>query len=367
MTIQMPESRSVLLAGGVRVVSPAPRPVWEQIFGADRDAVATQAPGWLDSLHAARGYTDASRLYEMPDGRRLVLPLAARTRVDVRLSEESWPYGWGYGGLLAADGVTDQDIAVVLADLARRPSIRTGLTPMPLQAARWDAIAPARALRIPFTTRVIDLDDGFDAVWKRYRKTARTRTHKAERRGVEIHRASGTDALPVLSTFSRLYREAIDRWAKQRGQPLGVARLLAARRDVPGQAAAVAVGLGERCVVWSATIGGETVAVQVMLESPGHHIYWLGAIDPDLARSSSGTFLLQTRIIQDASSRGVRRVHLGESEPGSGVDAFKAGFGAAPVSYAALRFERVPLTLAERGLRTAFARVSSWNHRRAEE
>ncbi|TQM09840.1 GNAT family N-acetyltransferase [Pseudonocardia kunmingensis] len=363
-TVWMPTARSTVTGGGVQVVSPAPRAAWERLYAADPDAIATQSPAWFDSVRAARGYADASRLYRMPDGRELVLPLAAQ-RLGITLIEESWPHGWGYGGLLAEGGTTDRDAAVVLADLVRRPTVRTAVTPMPLQIAGWEAAAPAQALRVPFTSRVIDLRPGFDAVWRGYRKSARRGVRTAERLGVEVQRASGVDADAVLVTFTRLYGAAIKRWAAQRGQPLRVARLLARLRNVPAQAAAVASAMGEDCVIWSASIDGRPIAVDVMLQSPGHHMSWLGAMDADLARDTAGTYLLQSRIIEDACRRGVRHFHLGESDPGSGVDAFKAGFGAAAVSSIALRFERLPVTATERRLRAGFAMVSEWNNRRA--
>jgi CelD/BcsL family acetyltransferase involved in cellulose biosynthesis len=366
MTVRTPMIRPATTRGGPEVVSPAPREVWERLYAADPGAIATQSPAWLDGLGAARGYTDASRLYRLPDGRELVLPLAARQRAGVVLTEESWPHGWGYGGLLAEGGATDHDIAVVLADLDRRPAVRTAVTPVPLQAARWTAAAPARALRVPFTTRVLDLRDGFDAVWRGYRKSARRAVRKAERLGVEVHRASGADTAAALAAFRRLYGEAIDRWAAQSGQPLGVARLLARLRDVPAQAAAGASAMGERCVIWTASIDGRTFAVDVMLQSPAHHLSWLGAMDPDLARDTAGTSLLQSRILEDACARGAQHFHLGESEPGSGVDAFKAGFGAAALPYCALRFERLPLTATDRRLRAGLGAVSGWNRRRAQ-
>jgi hypothetical protein len=353
-------------SGGAEVVSPAPRDVWERCYAADPDAFATQSPAWMDGLRAARGYVDASRHYRLPDGRELVLPLAARRRAGVALTEESWPHGWGYGGVLAEGGATGHDVAIVLADLARRPAVRTAVTPVPLQAARWAAAAPAQALRVPFTSRIIDLRDGFDAVWKGYRKSARRGVRAAEKAGVEIHRATGADTAAALVAFTRLYDDAIDRWAAQRGQPLRIARLLARLRNVPAQAAAVAARMGEGCVLWSATVDGRPIMVDVMLQSPGHHMSWLGAMDADLARETSGTYLLQSRIIEDACARGVRHFHLGESEPGSGVDAFKAGFGAAAVPFAALRFERLPVTAADRRLRAAFGAVSEWNRRRAD-
>src|SRR5258705_10546778 len=117
--------------GDVRV-NPAPRDVWRRIGGGP-NAVATQAPDWLDCLCEARGYVDASRLYELPDGRTIVLPLAAKVWGGVRIAEESWPYGWGYGGAVVAGGhLTATDARLVLTDLARRPVLRARVVPMPL-------------------------------------------------------------------------------------------------------------------------------------------------------------------------------------------------------------------------------------------
>jgi GNAT acetyltransferase-like protein len=364
MTIR-PSERATAPPRAVRVDSPAPRAEWERIFESDADAVATQSPQWLDCLRSARGYADASRLYELSDGRRLVLPLAARLRGGVRITEESWPYGWGYGGLLAdGGGVTESDVAVVLADLARRPVVRVAITPMPLQAARWAAVAPPRAHRVPYTTRVLDLLDGFDAVWKRYRQTARRWTRKAERLGVDVRPVSGADSFDALAAFADMYRRSVDRWAEQRGQPLRIARLLAERRDVPGQVAAAIAGMGRRCVLWSATLNGEPLAVNVVLRGATQDMWWVGTMDTEAARSTGATYLLQTRMAEDACTRGVRHLHLGESDPGSGVDDFKAGFGARRVDYDALRLERVPLSRAEHAMRSAFGAVSSWNRRR---
>src|ERR1700712_1260739 len=120
------------------VVSPVPRDVWRAVLAADPDAVATQSPEWADAL-PPRGYADASRLYELADGRRLVLPLAARRRAGVTVSEESWPYGWGYGGGGGGGGGPPRGGArIVLDDLRRRPAVLRAVVPMPLRGQVWD-------------------------------------------------------------------------------------------------------------------------------------------------------------------------------------------------------------------------------------
>lgn len=64
--------------GSVRVTSPAPRNVWNELLQADREALVFQSPAWTDALIASGGYADASRLYEFSGGRKLVLPMVRR-------------------------------------------------------------------------------------------------------------------------------------------------------------------------------------------------------------------------------------------------------------------------------------------------
>lgn len=347
---------------GTRVVSPVPRDVWRRVLAADPAAFATQKPEWLDGLCAARGYVDASRLYELPDGRALVLPMAGRVWGGVRVAEESWPYGWGYGGVLAEGGrVSSADAAVVLADLARRPVTRASIVPMPLSASVWATAAAAqRVQRVPYLTQVIDLDGGFDAVWShRFKKATRNTVRKARRMPVEIRRDHGGD---VLNTFAEMYGRSTERWARLRGQPVVVARALARYRDRAGQLAAVSATMGESCVIWSALRAREPVAVLVVLQHGQHSMSWLTAIDRELARETLATYLLQSLAIEDACRVGARWFHMGETDAGSGVELYKTKFGAAPVEYEALRVERLPITRAERRIRRA---VHTMSERRA--
>ena len=62
-------------------ISPAPREEWEELVAADTDVVIEQTPMWIDAMQTACGFTDASRLYRLGDGRRFVLPLARRSGI----------------------------------------------------------------------------------------------------------------------------------------------------------------------------------------------------------------------------------------------------------------------------------------------
>ena len=63
-----------------RVVTPAPRNLWEHLVDADPGSLVDQSPAWVDVMAATAPHRDASRLYELSDGRRFVLPLVRRRR-----------------------------------------------------------------------------------------------------------------------------------------------------------------------------------------------------------------------------------------------------------------------------------------------
>jgi hypothetical protein len=346
----------------VRISSPAPRDVWRQVLAADPDAVATQTPEWLDCLGTARGYVDASRLYEFPDGRRLVLPLAGKVWMGVRVAEESWPYGSGYGGILVPGGrPTGRDIAIVLADLARRPVIRAGVVPMPLTSPIWQAAASPGVRRVPYLTQVLDLEGGFEAVWRRrYRPNVRRLVRRAGRMPLDVYRDHGRG----IDAFAALYPHSIDRWARQRGQPRWAAQALAKRRHHVDQLTAAVGSLGGACKIWSAYRAGEPVAVHVVLHAGRHAVGWLSANNRELTRETAATYLLSSLAIEAACADGARYFHMGESDPGSGVERHKAQFGAMAVEYQALRFERLPVTQGADHMRILAAKASPRRERR---
>ena len=61
-------------------------------------------------------WRDASRCYELPSGRMLVLMMARRSGRPAMLAREaSWPVGWGSGGLLSVGGTHPDDVGEAAA------------------------------------------------------------------------------------------------------------------------------------------------------------------------------------------------------------------------------------------------------------
>ena len=345
------------LLRGVRVVSPAPRGAWTAALDADPLAVPTQTPEWTDFTCRATGGRDASRLYEFRDGRTAVLPAVARRWAGVRVTEESMPYGFGYGGLVVPDGKPAADeVAAVLADVARRPVVRTALTPSPVAAGDWSAAAPAGTVRVGYLSHVVDLDGGFDAVFARYRSDMRRNVKKAAKQSLEVREVRDVSLVEV---FAGLNAQSVDRWAEQKGQPKWVARTVERRRDRVGRLRGALGVAGSSCVGWTAHCEGEPVAAYVAVFDRASAFFWMSAMNKELADRTRAGALLQSLAIEQACAEGMRWFHLGESDPGSGVARFKEGFGAVAVEHEALRFERLPVTAADRQLHALAARLAT--------
>jgi CelD/BcsL family acetyltransferase involved in cellulose biosynthesis len=341
-----------------RITSPAPRDVWRSVLAADPNGVASQTPEWTDWLCRTRGYQDASRLYEFPDGRQLVLPLVARSLLGIRVSEESMPYGFGYGGVLVSGGdPRPEEAAAVLADLGRRPVAVISLFPLPTTSDLWAGVAPRGALRVPYRGQVLDLQGGYEGVFaKRFAKDTRKKIRRAQRADLKVRE---TPDAGVPAAFMEVNERSVQRWARDRGQPLWLARLVERRRNRVGQLATATATLGSMCVGFSAHRDGAPVAAYISLLSGEQAFGWMSAIDRGPADETYAGYLLQSLAIEDACAKGCTTFLMGESDPGSGVDSFKRGFGATTYEYEALRFERVPLTATDKALRRALAWVLS--------
>lgn len=333
------------------VTSPAPRAVWREVLRTDRDALVTQSPEWVDALCTVGGYADASRLYEASDGRRLVLPMVRRTRLPLL---ESMPSAWGFGGPLVDGALTADMLAAVVRDLTAQRVLRVHLRPNPLHAPVWEAAVGAGATVVPRRAHVLDLAGGYERVWQeRFTSETRRQARRAERKGVVVECDTSGRLLPV---FHQLLRQSFDRWAAQQHEPRALARYRGWRRDPLPKFEAIAKHLGAACQVWVAWHEGRPAATALVLVGANAHDT-RGAMDKAVAGPVGAATLLQVRAIEAACAAGCRTYQLGESGDAEGLDHYKGRFGAVGHPYAEYRLERLPLTAADRLLRTAVKRV----------
>ncbi|WP_337059688.1 GNAT family N-acetyltransferase [Kineococcus sp. G2] len=328
--------------GGRAAVSPLPEAAWWEAVSRTRHPVLTQTPRWLRCLESATPWRGSGRLYELSGGRFLVLPMVSRGAGPLRISA-SWPHGWGYGGVLASDGVvTPADLALVGADLAATPGLRTTVVPSPFPPQRAPALPGAKAEH-HHLTQVLDLSGGAGAVWRGYSSNVRRSVKRAEREGVEVRRDATGGALPE---FAHLYRLSAARWARNAGRPAALGRLQARLQEPPRLLEAVSRVVGEDLVTWTAYVEGRAAASVVILHGDGHSLMWRGAQDQQLAGRTHANALLHHLAIEEAVARGDRSYSFGESDPGSSLAAYKSKFGAVDLTWRACSFERFPVSAA---------------------
>jgi hypothetical protein len=346
----------------IGVTTPAPRDVWEEVLASDPTALATHTPTWLDFVCRAGQYEYASRLYELPRGRRLILPMVRRRGLPGPLAAEaSFPPGYGMGGLLAPGGVEAADAKAVFSDLAARNVVRTSLRPSPLNGRALADARPPGIVSVPLLAHVLSLEGGFDRVWKeRFKGEARTAVRKAERSRLTVERDTSGRLVPVMY---ELYERSLERWAHQRHEPRGLARWRGHRADPRKKFELMAQALGEACRIWVAWADGRPAAAILVLQGT-NATYSRGMMDKELAGPLRANHLLHRLAIEEACTAGCLHYHMGESAFAASLAQFKTSFGARGYAHAEYHLEHVPITALDRQARTFVKRAIGFRENR---
>jgi hypothetical protein len=346
---------SATVATAPAVTCPAPRDLWEDTLRRDPEALVTQSPAWTDAM-GRFGYEDVSRCYELPSGRRAVVPMVRRrglvpAPLAVRYSP---PPAWGMGGSIADGPLAADELSAIVADLRSQPALSTRIRPNPLDADMWALAARSHgAVAVPRLAHVVDLEGGSATAWRRLTKSARWGVRRAQRAGVQLECDRTGRLLPVYLELARL---SIERWAEFQHEPLALARWRAHRRDPLEKFQSMAAALGGAMRVWVAWHEGRAAAAAIVLVGANAHDT-RGAMDKRLAGPTHANDLLLWAAIEDACAAGCRRYHLGESGGSRSLARFKEKFGARAVPYAEYRIERLPLGRADALARGSIKRV----------
>lgn len=339
--------------GATSVLTPAPREPWRQLLDHDPSALVSQTPEWIDAMVATGGFVDASRLYELGDGRRFVLPLVRRAHWPTRAAPaSSFSNGWGIGGLVGPDADAGA-VGAVISDLARENRTSVAIRPNPLHGHLWPGRSGGGTVVIPRRAHVVALPGDADEAWAQFRQRTRRGVRAAEKAGVTVEVDDRGALMPVLYDLTV---RAVERWAEQQREPLALARFRHRRRDPLEKLQAIAHHLGPSCRVYVARLDGRPVAAHLLLVGRTAH-RTRAAVDPELGRESRAGFLLEWAGIRDAIDAGCGAYHLGESGDNDGLAMYKEGFGAQAYEYPEVRLERLPLTRTDRLARGAVKRL----------
>jgi hypothetical protein len=329
---------------GIRSVrSPVPVGEWESVLATDPGATALQTPQYMAAVLMARGGRDVSRLYELSDGRRLVLPLVRQTSLPGLVVAGDYPGGFGHGSLLATGGLRRSDITTVVTDLrGRGMSIRIGGGHH--TADQWSAGLIRGVVEIPRRVDVIDLTCGYqDYLARVVRRGTRQNVAKAARNGVEIEcDTSGR----LVGVFYDVYLSWVERWIPRSGLPPTLARHSALKQEPYAKFETVAALMGDKCRVFVAWHRGRAVASCINLVHGEHAIGWRSYSVKELADPVQANTATQVAGIRDAMESGCRWFDLGQSGDVSNLHSFKNSLGGAGRRVVDLRIEPPALTRA---------------------
>jgi hypothetical protein len=318
-------------------------------------ALPDQYPAWLDCTIADNGGQDASRLYELPDGQKILLPLVRYpSSIPGLWRVSSMPAGWGIGGTISSRPLRAEDAVMILADMRKADAAEVSIRPNPMTGDVWAEAQPAGVTAFPRLAHVLDLEGGFQQVWaKRFKAETRTAVRKAEKAGVEVE--SGTSP-QLVKTYYELFERSLIRWGAQQHEPIFLARWRGHRRDPYKRYQLMAEKLGGLCRFWVASYHGQPAAGILVLYGQNAH-YTRGAMDRDVANPTRANDLIQRLAIEEACRLGCRYYHMGETGGSASLARYKLSFGARPYSYAEYFLGRIPITRINKFLRNIVKRA----------
>jgi hypothetical protein len=326
---------------------PATRGAWHELVAQNPGVALSKTPEWADCVLTEARLTDASLLFRLEDGRRVLLPRhGSRTLPGFFAAPpENWNLGADAAGFLVEGAGTLEPAQVAtLVGEVHRAGLRTTVVVGGDDARAWRAALPGDVHSVSHDADVLDLDGGFDTVWSdRFSSKARSAARKAERRGVTVE-ADHTGRL--IGEFDALYRASVVRWARDRRYPVRLLEWRYQREHPKARFEAVARVLGERCTVWMARRDGVPIAGIIVLTAGNQVTYWRGAMDKELCRGTGANELLHRRAIEAACTDGRRSYDFGLSQAEE-LRKFKRGFGTHVVPVHNFTLERVPTAAAQ--------------------
>lgn len=285
---------------------------------ARRSSVASfyHTTGWLDALVAA--YPSWSpRCLAAWDGGDLVgyLPYFVVKRGMVR-TRWSLPFG-SYGGPVTVDnGAFARDLVKRFFETRHKPAVfETGM--VDFCNRRHDDGHTTESS----STHLIDLQDGFDEIWRnRFDKSKRRQTRRAEREGIVVSEATNAE---VVKQYYAIYKARTSEWSQPIHHP---ERLFTSLIAHPGGGARLFI----------ARAGNRMLGGHLNLYFSDTVIAWNGVVAADDLATQAST-LLYSHCIRDACAAGYKTYNLGGSLGKDTLIDYKRSLGGLPYTYQILR------------------------------
>jgi len=145
------------------------RQAWRELVEQKPGVALSKTPEWLDCIQGSTRFTDASLLFRLADGRRVLLPRLRSPGLPGLFTSppDYWNLGAHASGFLTEGGpLQPEQVRALVAEVARA-GLRTKVVVGGEDARQWQIAVPSRVHTVTDQADVLALDGGFSTVWER--------------------------------------------------------------------------------------------------------------------------------------------------------------------------------------------------------
>ncbi len=279
---------------------------WDTMVDASPTAVYFQTREWFEIWSEYAGFRTDTRLITFDSGKRVLLPLTQQAvlgglfRINLLAPR-------GMGGFVTTDDLDESEKSELFLVLTRMKAVFARLNlydPLSNELSAADSMD---------STQVMELDQGFENAYGRWRQDAR----RQARRGI----ARGISATPAQSradwrAYYRIYQETLDRWGPSATNAYDwkLFEIMRSRRS-------------PHVKLWLAWHQGEPIAGALCLYHNSFMVGWHTGRTLHGEDTQDAFHVLQYYIVQDACQRAIKSYDFLGSGGDKGVEKFKSGFG----------------------------------------
>ncbi|MCP4351225.1 MAG: GNAT family N-acetyltransferase [Desulfobacterales bacterium] len=199
-------------------VRPANDKEWDNIWNKSRCVSYGSSREWAEqwSIYTRGRVYPTAQIIHFSDGKTVLLPLSIRKYNEQQFNKYILSAGFSYGGWLSTDNI-DRDHEELLTDYLIRNMENILWLVNPFQEI--STINEIAAKAAACETRVLYLADGFEPIYKIWKKgSIERKARKARKAGIEVKVASGRDEWGEF--FEVVYKQTLERWGDNAGMVL---------------------------------------------------------------------------------------------------------------------------------------------------
>jgi CelD/BcsL family acetyltransferase involved in cellulose biosynthesis len=306
--------------------------LWEQVVSHSAYATFFHTPQWAHIIVKAYPYYQiATKGFILDDGTVAIVPLVRTTERNRYFHWYESMYPGGYGGAVAERVLTPAEVEAIYRRLAspRAAYIHVMGNPFAAQAL------PASYQRKSLATAVLDLTDGYEALYSRFSRGRRRDIEQARRRGVAVSVAE-TEA--EFREYYEVYEDTLSRWGANTLSHYPY-RLFEAIYHYRSEGARL----------WVARVDGVIVSGAVTLFKNGFALGWHGATREAYLEYHPFSLLI-AEIVRQACAEGYQSYDLGPSGGLKSVETWKQFWKAEEREFGSYEWE-------DNGLYRAYAKL----------